>query len=65
MVRRVRPASYIAATIILAAAPYTQWSLFGAIDSWRRSVHAPTALVNDLLMLVLFAPIVQLLVTGA
>ena len=57
---------YIAGTIILAAAPCTAmvfvWSYLTRGDAAYTLVQVS---VNDLLMLVLFAPIVQLLVTGA
>jgi len=57
---------YIAGTIILAAAPCTAmvfvWSYLTRGDPAYTLVQVS---VNDLLMLVLFAPIVQLLVTGA
>jgi ACR3 family arsenite transporter len=57
---------YIAGTIILAAAPCTAmvfvWSYLTRGDAAYTLVQVS---VNDLLMLVLFAPIVQLLITGA
>jgi ACR3 family arsenite transporter len=57
---------YIAGTIILAAAPCTAmvfvWSYLTRGDAAYTLVQVS---VNDLIMLVLFAPIVQLLVTGA
>jgi ACR3 family arsenite transporter len=57
---------YIAGTIILAAAPCTAmvfvWSYLTRGDAAYTLVQVS---VNDLLMLVLFAPIVQFLVTGA
>lgn len=57
---------YIAGTIILAAAPCTAmvfvWSYLTRGDAAYTLVQVS---VNDLLMLILFAPIVQLLVTGA
>jgi len=57
---------YIAGVIILAAAPCTAmvfvWSYLTRGDPAYTLVQVS---VNDLLMLVLFAPIVQLLVTGA
>ena len=57
---------YIAGTIILAAAPCTAmvfvWSYLTRGDPAYTLVQVS---VNDLLMLVLFAPIVQFLVTGA
>jgi ACR3 family arsenite transporter len=56
---------YLAGTIILAAAPCTAmvfvWSYLTRGDAAYTLVQVS---VNDLLMLVLFAPIVQLLVTG-
>jgi ACR3 family arsenite transporter len=57
---------YIAGTIILAAAPCTAmvfvWSYLTDGDPSYTLVQVS---VNDLLMLVLFAPIIQLLVSGA
>ncbi|MFA5975156.1 MAG: ACR3 family arsenite efflux transporter [Elusimicrobiota bacterium] len=57
---------YIAGTIILAAAPCTAmvfvWSYLSDGDPAYTLVQVS---VNDLLMLVLFAPIVKLLVSGA
>lgn len=57
---------YIAGVIILAAAPCTAmvfvWSYLTRGDAAYTLVQVS---VNDLLMLVLFAPIVQVLVTGA
>ncbi|HEY3395124.1 MAG TPA: ACR3 family arsenite efflux transporter [Lacipirellulaceae bacterium] len=57
---------YIAGTIILAAAPCTAmvfvWSYLTRGDAAYTLVQVS---VNDLLMLILFAPIVQFLVTGA
>jgi len=57
---------YIAGVIILAAAPCTAmvfvWSYLTRGDAAYTLVQVS---LNDLLMLVLFAPIVQLLVTGA
>jgi len=57
---------YIAGVIILAAAPCTAmvfvWSY---LSGWRPGVHLVQVAVNDLIMLVAFAPVVKLLVSGA